>query len=320
MWQVGPCIAPEAAGVDAHELELPEPLRDLAGPPLFIVGAGRSGKTMVFDLFDRHPQVHAIFESWLLTPHVGVTGVFHQPQWDPAFYEHQRAQVGHPHAATQLVSYAQVARDLGTVLARWLVASMPADARYLVEKTPAELGPLSVMFPGARVLHVVRDGRDVAASVARAAKSWAPNMSGDSASFWNARVSTLRADAARLGHNYMELRFEDMRADMEAGTREVFEFAGIPVDDELLPQLLEATAPAAYTEGARASGFRGKGDIGGWRSTMTRAEGEHFDAAAGELLVDLGYAQSRDWWRELPQDDGPSRAGRLTRVLGRNRA
>ena len=130
VWGTGPRLRPEATGTDPAEFRMPEAFAALAAPPLFITGEGRSGTTMVFDLFTRHPQVHAIFESWLLTPYSGITQVMHQPQWSPGFYEAQLDSVGYPHAVVQLLPYAEAARDLGDLAARWLTRDMPVEKRY----------------------------------------------------------------------------------------------------------------------------------------------------------------------------------------------
>ena len=45
--------------------------------------------------------------------------------------------------------------------------------------------------------------------------------------------------------------------------------------------------------------FLRKGVAGDWRTHFGPESGEVFDAAAGDALVELGYADDRDWWRGL---------------------
>ena len=47
--------------------------------------------------------------------------------------------------------------------------------------------------------------------------------------------------------------------------------------------------------------FQRKGVSGDWTNYFSRAAGEVFDAAAGEALVALGYAESRRWHEALPR-------------------
>lgn len=45
--------------------------------------------------------------------------------------------------------------------------------------------------------------------------------------------------------------------------------------------------------------FQRKGVSGDWRNHFSREAGEVFDAVAGDTLVALGYADDRDWFRQL---------------------
>lgn len=294
---------PAIGGTDVADLRMPQAFAPLAAPPLFLTGTGRSGKSMTFDLFAAHPEVCAIFETWLHMPASGVTGIFHQPQWDATFYARQRERIGHEHAAVQLVSFAEAAAEIGEMLARWSMRRVRPGQRFLVEKTPVDVVALVALFPQARLVHMIRDGRDVVRSQRVAAGTWAPEMAADVATLaagWRERVLELREAAPLMGDRYLEVRFEEQRSDLRGVTRRLFDFAAIPHDDALLDRVIEGVGPEAYTPAARASGFRGGGRVGGWRSDLTQAEGRAFDAEAGQLLVELGYAGDRDWWRELP--------------------
>jgi hypothetical protein len=303
-----PIVDPASAGM-REPAPMPAAFSRLDAPPLFITGHARSGTTWTLDLFDRHPDVCAIFESWLLTQTHGVTGVFTQPQWHPLFYEGRREALGVEHAAVQLLSYEEMARELGDLVARWLMRAAAPEHRFLVEKSPLDVDAVAAMFPTARFLHVIRDGRDVALSMAAAADSWEPAMARDRslgarAARWRSEVEELRARAPALGDRYLEVRFEQLKADFAPQARRLFEFAGIPCDDALLESVRADTQLSSYSAAARSSGFRGQGRSGGWRDRLTRREGRAFDRAAGDLLVELGYADDRRWWRALPRRRG----------------
>ena len=304
-----------------EDLRMPAAFEPLAAPPVFISGFSRSGTSLTLDLFARHPAVSSIFESWLLTPDWGVTGLFRQPQWNRRFYESQLGKIGHPHAAVQLVSYERAAADLGELLGRWLMRAMGPGRSYLVEKSPLDAAALTSLFPDARLVHVIRDGRDVLMSTKRAATSWAPEMVGKPeavARRWCTRVRALRDGSRHLRGGVLEIRFESLRADTAGVARRLLSFANIPYDEALLEQIVRGTLLSAYPDHARSSGFRGQGEIGAWRESMTRSAGRRFDAAAGDLLVELGYADDRSWWRDLPTRPfarGGRRAGSWRRRL-----
>lgn len=310
-WTQQQAVSPEQAGVGEQQLSMPRVFERLAAPPLFITGVARSGTTWTLDLFAAHPEVCALYETWLVTRHGGVTGAFHQPQWERRWYEQRRDELGFEHGAVQLLPYEDLARDLGEVVARWLVRALEPQHRFLVEKGPVEISALAAMFPQARLIHVVRDGRDVALSMRAGVRSWARGMvwEGSFAELgerWRSGLERFRAEGEALGDGYLEVRYEDLRSDTLTEMRSLYEFAGIPCDDQQLAQICERTTLDSYGSGPRASGFRGRGSVSGGRGRLSREEGCEFDSAAGELLVELGYEPDRDWWQRLPAQAGGS--------------
>jgi hypothetical protein len=298
-----PSFRPDQAGIALERLSMPKAFEPLAGPPVFIAGVARSGTTWVLDLFERHPEVCAVMETWLFTQTHGVTGVFAQPQWVPEFYEQQRGKSGLDHAAVQLLPYDEMAAELGELVAGWLMRALKPGQRYLVEKGPMDIDAVAAMFPEARFIHVLRDGRDVAMSLDVASKSWAPEVQRTSLSVrgmhWAVGVEHARESGRALGDRYIEVRYEDLRADFERSARQLFEFAGVPFDDPLIEQIRSETQLDGYSSATRECSFRGKGRAGGWRDGFTRRDARAFARVAGDLLVELGYAPNGRWWREL---------------------
>ena len=47
------------------------------------------------------------------------------------------------------------------------------------------------------------------------------------------------------------------------------------------------------------SSFRRKGIAGDWTNYFSREAGEVFDSFAGDALVELGYADDRNWYESL---------------------
>jgi Sulfotransferase family len=295
-----PSFRPDQAGIAPGRLSMPMAFEPLAGPPVFIAGVARSGTTWVLDLFERHPEVCAVMETWLLTQTHGVTGVFAQPQWVPEFYELQRGKTGLDHAAVQLLPYEEMAAELGELVAGWLMRAIKPGQRYLVEKGPMDIDAVAAMFPEARFIHVLRDGRDVAVSLDVASQSWAPEMRRTPLSVrgahWAAAVEAARESRRALGHRYLELRYEDLRADFASSARTLFDFAGVPCDAALLEQIRTQTQLDGYSPASRESRFRGNGHAGGWRERFSVREARAFARATSDLLVELGYAPDQRWW------------------------
>jgi hypothetical protein len=306
MWVPAPerVVGPDEAGVDPDRLKMPEAFAGLASPPVFIVGSARSGTTWTLDVFGQHPEVCAIFETWIFTQTHGLTSIFTQREWNPRAQESALERAGVRPAAAQLLSYEEMVRDVGDLVANWLMRRVRAEHRFLVPKEPMDVHATAVMFPEARFIHVIRDGRDVALSMRRASESWLPAMGVGlpmawRAEAWRRQVENVRAHRDLLGSRYLEIRFEDLRADVETAARVLFDFSGIPYDEAVLEGVRAGTELSGYSDGVRQSGFRGSGEVGGWRDAFTLRDAVGFNRAAGDLLIELGYEGDRGWWREL---------------------
>ncbi len=282
--------------------ELDARLARLAGPITFVVGQGRSGTTWTLEIYGAHPEVCAIFETWLFSHDRGIANVFHQPQWDPAFAEPRAAQIGHHAGMAQLMDVAEFRRDVRTLALRWFARAIGPEHRFLVEKGPADLPVLMSVFPDARIVHVLRDGRDVAQSMQAGAASWAPEFArvGTSLAQWGARwrdeVTAIRQALAAGPCEHLELRFEDLRADPRTAYRRLFEFSGIPYDDAVLDRVFAAT-DFDRARGGQPTDFRRGAGHGGWEAVFGSGDRRAFDEVAGDLLLELGYETSRDWAR-----------------------
>lgn len=317
MWTAAPHppVGPEEAGIDRDSLRTPEALSRLDAPPVFIIGSARSGTNFTLDVFAQHPEVCAIVETWLLEQSRGIVAIFTQREWNPQVSADTVERVGVRHAAIQLLPYDEMVRELGDLAGRWLMRPVRDGQRFLVAKEPMDVHAATILFPEARFVHVIRDGRDVALSMRRAARSWDASMGRSLPMSWHGEAWRRQLQIARqhrdiLGDRYMELRYEELRRDVVAAARSLFEFAGIPYDDAILEKVRANTKLSSYDPAVRRSGFRGPGEAGGWRSRMTLREGIGFNRAAGDLLVDLGYERSSGWLRKLL----------LPRVLGRRPA
>lgn len=303
MWVPAPreVIDPADAGIETGALEMPQVLEQLDAPPVFICGSARSGTRWTFDLFERHPEVAAVSESWILSQTHGVTSILTQPYWDKLTTQAWHDRVEMPFGAVQLLSYAEVLRDLRELVARWMTKGLGPEHRYLVAKEPLDVPAAAILFPKARFIHVVRDGRNVALSMKRASETWDPTMGVGlpmemRAEAWRRQTECIRAERGRLGERYMEIRYETMRADLKQALRTMFDFAQIRYEDRLLDEIAASTRLSSYGERVRRSGFRGGGESGGWESAFNLREAWGFHRAAGQLLADLDYEEDRRWW------------------------
>ncbi|MGH9062440.1 MAG: sulfotransferase family protein, partial [Acidimicrobiales bacterium] len=202
---------------------------------VLVIGAPRSGTTWLQRLLGSHDAVATTQETDLLDKYVGRW----LAQWDqhlpadPAEWAANRHK-GLPAVLTE----AELVEILGSVTTRVYdkVASLKPTASVVLDKNP-DYGPVLArvagpggMLPECRVVHLIRDGRDVAASLVAAGtswgSSWAPRQVGAAARWWRERV--LAARGAGLGPDrYLEVRYEDLEADGAACLARCLAFCGV---------------------------------------------------------------------------------------------
>lgn len=266
----------------------------LAAPPVFVVGAARSGTTWVYDILTAHPEVAGAYETWLFTPANGLGALFTDAHW-PA----KHSGLGKLLPREKVLVVAREAAE------RVLSEAVCEGRRFLVEKSPNHLYAIPLIeevLPGCRFIHVLRDGRDVGVSVRAATRSWVPAWRETfgksiraSARFWCNAVDVARRHGALVGERFLEVRYEDLRGDPETSVRRLFAFAGIPLDEERLERILEKTDFDRNFK-PDPDGFRRKGQVGDWLTELGLRDRYAFHRIAFGTLEKLGYESDRLWW------------------------
>jgi Sulfotransferase family len=151
---------------------------------------------------------------------------------------------------------------------------------FWVNKTPSLVRCLDLlhrMYPECGMVHIVRDGRDVALSTTSVRSG--PNNVLDAARRWKEMVRAGR----RLAHNhrYLEVRYEELIAAPAKIMESVFTLLGF------------GASAAGSLPGLRIYGHREKV----WREDMAPKDKRDFYKVAGDLLMELGYEKDDRWVR-----------------------
>lgn len=286
---------------------------------VFIIGAGRSGTTWLQQLLGAHPQIVAPQEMDLFGRYVAEWREIwrgHLPD-DPEIWR-QRRHRGLPAVLTQ-EAFDELLLDAIRRVEGELVRLKPT-ARVVAVKEAGLSGEMMLdLLPRAGFVHIIRDGRDVTASMVRASRGWghlwAPNSIEWGAHAWRKGVQTGRATAG-LTDRYVEVAYESLRSNAGPEVlRRLFDFCGVESDAAACariydrfsldrPQDREPRSSVVWGgEVARRvgagnlepEGFAGTGGVGAWKRELGLRERLLFDSVAGDLLRELGYEGDRSW-------------------------
>lgn len=240
----------------------------ISAPPIFIVGCGHSGTSVLLNILDMHPHIHAVpFES----------RVFLKSRWK-----------------IRLAQFFWNKNTIATGKNRW------------AEKTPAHIHAISrilAIYPNAKILLIIRDGRDVAISLRK--------RTGDFAAGVKRWMEDNRAGEAFWNHpQVFKLTYEEMVSQFDSVIPCVCEFLGEPYDAAMRSfhqrrlDLFRAgqSAPPPSEAGEHHNQHRNWqinqqlfDGSGKWQREMSKEEKIIFKQQAGQMLIDYGYAMNMDW-------------------------
>ena len=108
---------------------------------------------------------------------------------------------------------------------------------YFLEQTPwygQHIPPLTKLFPGAKFIHMIRDGRDVSISFART-PWWSKDVLAN-LSRWEREVSVILRDSSLyLQSDQVHLvRYEDLVINTESSLREICRFLSVDYEADML--------------------------------------------------------------------------------------
>lgn len=291
------------------ETQQPAPnLPDLPDTLVIMMGSPRSGTTWLHSMLGDHPDVCTTGELKVFDHFTS--------RWEESWNDLEDVVEGDLerwHGVGSVWSAGQldaVMRNFAEEVYRTVMANRP-EASVFLDKTPAyaaHVEHIDRLFPQARFIHVIRDGRDVAASMIAASRGWGSTWAASSV-----REAAIRwRDYVRggligrsLGDRYLELRYEDLLEDGRTGLRRCLDLMDMETDDAWIADVLERFSIARMKSGTQVSatgrplpkGFIQRGSAGGWLEDLSPRDRYEFNRLAGSLLEDLGYAEP-GWWAD----------------------
>lgn len=279
------------------------------GPPVFVVGSPRSGTTFLYHLllsaggFAKYHAETNVFN--LLAPRFGDLAVARNREallnvWTRSEF-FRRSGLDAVAFRTEVHERCRSAGDLLRLLMDG-VARQQGAWRW-AECTPENLlyvKPIAVAFPAARFLHIVRDGRDVACSIAE--QGWVgPYRHADfqtrvlrAGLYWEWMLSRGRVGlSSSPALQVLEIRFESL----VSRPVETLRLIGGFIEHDLDYTRIRANGLGAVAR--PNTSFPDEGDssfnpIGRWQSRLDGSAVARLEAAIQDELVRHGYSLASD--------------------------
>jgi tetratricopeptide (TPR) repeat protein len=257
--------------------------------PVFIVGMPRSGTTLVEQILDAHRDVHGAGERTALGQAFGTLG---GSDADPSA----------PHRVTALD------REPLDRAAEWYLAELHAlapGARRVIDKMPGNflyLGLVGLMLPSARIIHCVRDPRDIGLSIFTFRFHGAHGYAHDLADlgWYIGEHDRLMAHWRRtLPNPILTLRLDEWVGDFDITLERMLDHLELPPDANCArfydsESRVRTVSRAQVRQPVNARG------LGRWRP---------YPEELAPLIAELDRAGSLGSWRT--PNDAPAHSGRL---------
>jgi hypothetical protein len=280
--------------------------------PIFIGGCERSGTTLLGAMLGAHarhlcvPEMQFKFDILQLADRNGAQG------YNKAALVKALARRSHFRLWELAIDVTTIAQESGSSreLIEWFVrlygqkVDKPTPMLWL-DHTPKNIRyahTLFAAFPDARMIHIVRDGRAVAASVLPL--DWGPNVIDSAARYWAERLAYGLAAEIRWPDKVIRVHYEDLVQRPEATLKILCERLTICYDPAMNQgqgfQVPRYTARQHALVGQAPDSTR----VDMWRQQLTPRQIEIFEHVTGDLLqtvgysLDFGLAARKATWKE----------------------
>ncbi len=259
---------------------------------VFAGGAPRSGLTLLRAILSAHPHVFCGPDSGILP------GL-------PMQWREFSGRLGDLHEKHFALQPGSIRKNFSNAIWK-LLAEAPAawEKRLVVEKTPLNLlafKDLAILFPAAKFIHVVRDGRDVVASLLQ--RDWRDPQTGApfahvtdaaaAAHYWSGLAGIGRQAEQTIDNpqRFHVLPYERL-ADKPAQTlHALFEFLEEPFDDRV-NKFYDNEIPLVGIEcesRPRLAKPISDDRVGRWRNDLSSAQRDLVNNIGGDMLRAFGY-------------------------------
>jgi hypothetical protein len=297
----------------------------------FIFGHARSGTTLLMRLVRLHPEVHCNYQAHFFTRQPLLKSLVNTPEAEEWLRrKSNRWNQGHDLSPLILRAAADVIMERDAA---------KAGKRIVGDKSPSStihgqaVRDLFAVYPDAKLIYIVRDGRDVLISerfrnfveesrfLSREDKRIIEGLRKDQSQFtngtrsiftetfirrvaqgWVTNLQETEAEGRKLfGENYCGLRYEDLLAAPFIEMTRLWRFLGVKGFDASLVEEVKTEMTSNPDEEWQAkrnediASFLPKGQAGNWQRLFTERDKSLFKEVAGEMLIKWEYEKDLNW-------------------------
>lgn len=240
-------------------------------PPVFIVGPVRSGSTFLRLMLDSHPQITNPGEFDFLFDMVGDRGEFPEVQAYVDWLSANRIFQAKHLTVDANLPYGELMQSF--------LAQLRLEGALLTMNVHRHFYRIPYVCPDARYIRLLRDPRDVARSCI--GMGWVGHVYygvdiwSDAEKSWQELRKQLSAD------QYLEIKYEDILNDVEAGLSAICRFLGLPYTD----QMMNYASNSTYAPPDKNLSYQ-------WKKKYTKRELQLVEGKVAHHISELGYELS----------------------------
>lgn len=238
-------------------------------PPVFIVGALRSGTTLLRLMVDHHPRVCVFGEfeyavRWIEDGKLPSIREYHRLLESDRVFRAEGLRID------PSLDYR------GLVQSLLLQASASSGKPIVGGAIHSNFHELPALFPDARYIHLLRDPRDVSRSCI--GMGWVGNVYHGTRYWVEAVERWKRLESVLAPSQKHQLKYEDLIRDPDHELRKICEFLEVPFDRAML----EYTQDSTY-------GAPDVSLVEQWRTKLSDDEVRWVESICGPLMREVGY-------------------------------
>lgn len=273
--------------------------RKLQYPAVIITGVQRSGTTLLRLLLNNHSQIAIPEEAGFLMPYLNKRTLMSSA---PLSKNEKRTFLKYLSQNKQYKRWKMEAHELDFILDADLTMKEIIGYLYGIfaglngkqicgDKSPSfirKLDLLSQAFPKARLVHIVRDGRDAHLSLKKLNIPYSGNIAVASLE-WRVKVSLIQKTLEKLGDRAIELRYEDLLADPVRTLTQVCAFLDLSFEEDMLNfwEHSEEFIDSAHSELI----FKplDSGNSQKWKTCLPEKNNREYEFFSRKTLIRYGY-------------------------------